>query len=172
MTTPTAFSPEVAGALRRNGWTLVDVPAGLTLAELQRQGAPFRGTRYFRDVAPSVVETPTIAQSIAYQPDFLPGSLNRPFDECAGLVAEFGRSVPVGCRAIIGQAAMYVDLIWRHAITTGAFPLSGGYTWTSDQYPDGHLVIGVFGRERPIIVGPHPKSGRGIGVMPLIITDG
>lgn len=167
-----AFNPEVAEILRRNGWTLVDVPAGLTLTELQRRGAPFRGTRYFRDFAPCVVETPTIAHSVAYQPGFLPNTLNRPFDECADLVAEFGRSVPSGCRAIVGQAAVYVEILWRHALVTGEFPLTGGYTWTSDQYPAGHLVVGVFGRERPIVVGPHPKSGRGIGVMPLIVLDG
>lgn len=164
-----SFVPDVAETLRRNGWTLVDVPAGLTLAELHRRGAPFRGTRYFREFAPGVVESPTIAQSVAYQPGFLPGTLNRRFDECARLVAEFGRTVPGGCHAIIGQAATYVEILWRHALATGEFPLAGGYTWASDEYADGHLVVGIFGRERPIVVGPHPESGRGIGVMPLIV---
>ena len=172
MLKPADFTPESAATLRRSGWMLVEVPAGLTLAELRQQGAPFRGGRYFRDFAPNVIETPTAAHSAAYQPGFLTGSLNRRFEECEELVAEFGRSVPTGCRAIIGQAAAYVEILWRHALATGEFPLAGGYTWASDQYPDGHLVVGVFGRDRPIVVGPHPKSGRGIGVMPLIVPVG
>lgn len=163
------FAPATAVGLRRSGWTVVDVSAGLTLAELLRRGAPFRGTRYFRDFAPGVIETPTVARSVAYRPEFLPGSQNRPFDECEDLVAELRASIPDGCRAVIGTAAECVEIIWHHARATGEFPLAGGYTWTSDACEDGHLVVGVFGREHPIVVGPHPRSGRGIGVMALVV---
>ncbi len=164
----TTFAPGVAENLRRGGWTIVEIPAGLTLALLRDRGAPFRGDRYFKEFAAGVIETPTRAGSIAYQPAFLRGSLNCRYEECEDLIADFNRSAPRGCQAVIGSAAMYVQILWYHARTTGEFPLVGGYTWTSDRYAEGHLVVGVFGRERPIVVGPHPKSGRGIGVMPLI----
>ncbi|HVC35189.1 MAG TPA: hypothetical protein VNL16_16875 [Chloroflexota bacterium] len=171
MSTPASreFAPDTAADLRRSGWTIVEIPAGLTLALLRQHGAPFRGDRYFRDLAARVVEAPTRTQSVAYRPAILPGSLNRRYDECEELLAGFNRSVPVGCRAIIGQAAVYVQILWCHCQATGEFPLAGGYTWASETYPEGHLVVGVFGRERPLVVGPHPKSGRGIGVMPLIV---
>ncbi len=166
---PAVFSPQVAEILRRSGWIIIEIPSGLTLPLLRERGAPFRGDRYFREFAADVVETPTRAGSVAYQPAFLNGSLNRRYEECEELVASFDRSVPTGCQAIIGRAAVYVEVLWRHFQATGEFPLAGGYTWTSDRYSEGHLVVGVFGRERPIVVGPHPKSGRGIGVMPLIV---
>ncbi len=165
------FAPDLAENLRRGGWTIVEIPAGLTLALLREQGAPFRGDRYFKEFASSVIETPTRSGSIAYQPAFLRGSLNCRYEECEDLIASFNRSAPRGCQAIIGSAAVYVQILWYHARTTGEFPLVGGYTWASDRYAEGHLVVGVFGRERPIVVGPHPKSGRGIGVMPLIVPS-
>jgi hypothetical protein len=149
----------------------MEIPAGLTLPILRQQGAPFRGDRYFTEFAPEVFETPTEAQSIAYQPAFLQGSLNQRYEDSERLIADFNRTMPGACRAIIGQAAVYVEIIWHHYQAAGVFPLVGFYTWTSDRCRDGHLVVGVFGRERPIVVGPHRESGRGIGVMPLIIPS-
>lgn len=164
-----AFSLEAAETLRRNGWNIVQIPEGLTLAVLRDRGAPFRGERFFREFASSVAETPTVAQSVAYQPAFLRGSLNLRYEECEGLVVEYSHSAPRGCWPIIGQAAAYVEILWRHFRDTGEYPLVGRYTWAADRYSGGHLVVGVFGHDRPIVVGPHPKSGRGIGVMPLIV---
>ncbi len=165
-----AFAPEAAAIIERNGWRILNLPAGLTLATLRQQGAPFRSDRYFKEFAGEVVETPRPACSIAYQPALLAGSLNLRYEACEGLIAEFNRSVPAGCHAVIGQAAAYVYVIDRHYTDTGSFPLAGAYCWTSDQYRETHLVVGVFGRERPIIVAPLPeKQGRGVGVMPLIV---
>ncbi len=168
---PTTFVPTVAEELRRGGWLIVDLPGGLMLSVLRASGAPFRGERFFRDFAPFVVETATLDTQVAYQPGLLAGSLNLRYEAAELLVAEFGRGAPTGVRATIGTAATYVQIIWAHARTTGDFPLRGYYTWTADAGPDGHLVVGVFGRDRPIVVGPHPKSGAGIGVMPLLVPD-
>ena len=58
------FSETTAAILERNGWSVVDVPEGLTLEILRRQGAPFRGNRYFDRFAGEVAETPTAAGPI------------------------------------------------------------------------------------------------------------
>ena len=164
------FAPETAANLRQSGWRILQLPAELTLATLRQQGAPFRSDRYFKEFAGEVVETPTPACSIAYQPALLAGSLNLRYEACEELIAEFNRSAPAACRAVIGQAAACVYVVNRHHEDTGSFPLAGAYCWTSDHYRDTHLVVGVFGRERPIIVAPLPeKQGRGVGVMPLIV---
>lgn len=173
---PETFTPRLAETLQRSGWIIAEIEAGLTLAVLRQQGAPFRGERYFHDFAGDVVETPTRAQTVAYRPALLASSMNRRYEECAELMAAVNASAPEGCRALIAPAAVYVALLWRHQQTTGGFPLAGTYTWTSNtwtpsQYPDGHLVVGIFGRDRPIVVGPHPKSGRGIGVMPVVVPS-
>ncbi len=166
------FRPSAAATLRQNGWHVVDVPGGLTLPILRALGAPFRGERYFREFADQVQEEPTVARSFAYRPALLEGSVNRPYDAGEQLVAELNRTVPAGCWVVIGSAATYVYLLWQHARTTGTFPLAGRYTWTVDVFPGGHLVVGVFGRERPFVVAPHPRSGAGIGVMPLLVPVG
>lgn len=164
-----AFSPRTQTTLEASGWNIISLPAGLTLPVLRALGAPFRGDRYFNEFAADVVEAPTVAQSIAYQPGILEGSLNLSYSQAEELVAAFNRTVPDGGRAIIGQAAACVHVLWQHSQKTGQFPLAGAYTWASDGYGDSHLVVGLFGRSRPIIVAPHPKSGRGIGVIPLIV---
>lgn len=165
---PLAFSLVVEARLRQDGWLFTDIPAGLTLGVLRGLGAPFRGERYFREFAPEVFETPTIASAVAYQPGFLPGSLNALHGDAVRLVEDFDRIVPAGSRAILASAATYVHILWQHAQRTGDFPILGYYTWTSDVSPAGHLVVGVFGREHPIIVAPHAASGAGVGVMPLL----
>jgi hypothetical protein len=167
-----AFTPEAAAILRRSGWTVLGLPGGLTLSALRQQGAPFRGERYFTAFAPGVIETPTVAREIAYQPGVLRGSVNRRYAECLALVEEFNRTIPAGCWATIGSAAAYVYILWQHAQASGAFPLAGLYTWTSDVCPEGHLIVGVFGRQRPLVVAPHAKSGSGVGVMPLVVPAG
>ena len=165
--TPT-FEPSVARDLRRGGWTIARIPAGLTLEVLRSRGAPFRGDRFFRDFGPTVVETPTIRTEIAYQAGLLPGAMNLQFEQAEASLAEFGRGAPLGVRVAIGSAATYVRLIWDHHERAGEFPLLGFYTWTTDVGPDGHIIVGVFGKLRPIVVAPHPKSGAGVGVMPLL----
>jgi hypothetical protein len=166
---PIEFAADVDAGLRTDGWTIVELPAGLTLGVLRGLGAPFRGERYFREFAPEVIEVPTIATAIAYQPGFLPGSLNLVFDVAARLVEDFDRLVPRGSHAALASAATYVYLLWQHARQTGVFPMAGYFTWTSDVSPAGHLVVGVFGRDRPLIVAPHAKSGVGIGVLPVLV---
>lgn len=164
-----SFSPDASETLRFNGWTIVDVPAELTLAALRRQGAPFRGQRYFREFAADVVEVPTIAHALAYQPSFLEGSLNRSYAECDALVERFNQGMPPGCRATIGSAATYVYVLWEHGRRTRVFPLVSRFTWSTDVCRDGHLIVGVFGGERPLVVAPHATSGAGVGLMPLIV---
>ena len=56
--------------------------------------------------------------------------------------------------ALIVSAATYVYLLSHHPGGQGTFPNPGYYTWTSDRYRETHLVVGVFGRERPIVVAP------------------
>jgi hypothetical protein len=169
---PIAFSADAEAALRSDGWTIVEVPAGLTLGVLRGLGAPFRGERYFREFALDVVEVPTIATAAAYKPGFLPGSLNLVFDAAARLVEEFDRVVPRGSQVALASAATYVHLLWQHARRTGGFPIAGYFTWTSDVSPAGHLVVGVFGRDRPLVVAPHAQSGAGVGVLPVLVPRG
>ncbi len=164
------FSEPTAATLERNGWSVVDLPEGLTLETLRRQGAPFRGSRYFDRFAGEVAETPTTGGQIAVNWGILEGTLNRIYEDCEGLLAEFGRTLPDGCEATIGTAATYVYLIGHYRADKGVFPIAGRYTWTRDRYRDTHLVAGVFGRERPIVVAPlSEKQGKGVGVMPLIV---
>jgi len=169
---PLAFSATVATALEQEGWLFANIPAGLTLGSLRGMGAPFRGERYFREFAPGVFEVPILASAVAYQPAFLPGSLNLGHERAMDLVEEFGRIVPPGVEATIGSAAGYVYVLWQHAQRTGTFPIGGYFTWTSDTSPAGHLVVGVFGSDRPIIVAPHAARGAGVGVMPLLFPKG
>ena len=167
------FSDDTTAILERNGWTVVEVPDGLTLEVLRRMGAPFRGSRYFDRFAGEVAEGPTSPGPIAVNWGILEGTLNRRYEECESLVAEFGRTLPDGCEAMIGSAATYVYLIGRHRADLGTFPLAGYYTWACDRYRDTNLVVGVFGRKRPIVVAPlSEKQGKGVGVMPLIAPAG
>jgi hypothetical protein len=166
---PPTFAPEAAARLALNGWASYDLPSGLTLATLREQGAPFRGERFFHQFAAQVVETPTTARQVAFRPAWLAGSRNRPFADGAALVEAFGQTAPPGTRAIVGTAATYVWLFWQWLRSGRPFPLAGAYTWTSDQYPEGHLIVGWFGQDRPIVVAPHPKFGAGIGVSPLLV---
>ena len=164
------FSEGTAAILERNWWSVVELPEGLTLEVLRRKGAPFRGSRYFERFAGEVVETPTIEGHVAVNWGILQGTLNRRYEDCESLLAEFGRTLPDGCEALIGSAATYVYLLSHHRAAKGTFPIPGYYTWTSDRYRETQLVVGVFGRERPIVVAPlSEKQGKGVGVMPLIV---
>ena len=167
-----AFSFAAEARLIQDGWLFANIPAGLTLGVLRGMGAPFRGERYFREFAPEVFETPTVASAVAYQSAFLPGSLNTAHDPALRLVEEFDRIVPAGACAALGSAASYVYVLWQHAQRTGTFPIVGYYTWTTDVSPAGHLVVGVFGGNRPIIVAPHAARGVGVGVIPLLFPKG
>ena len=163
-----SFQPESRVILERSGWTIADLPPGLTLATLRQQGAPFRGERFFREFAPDIVETSFPGGQVAYQAGLLTGSVNQYYDDCEDLVAAFNQTIPPGCWGVIGSAAAYVQILWRRFQATGTLSLPRVYTWASDLYPDGHLVVGEFGQARPLVVAPHLKSGAGIGVMPLI----
>ena len=164
------FSENTTTTLERNGWSVVELPEGLTLEVLRRKGAPFRGSRYFERFAGEVAETPTSEGSIAVYSGILEGTLNRRYEDCERLLVDFGRTLPDGCEALIGSAATYVYLLSHHRAAKGTFPIPGYYTWTSDRYRETHLVVGVFGRERPIVVAPlSEKQGKGVGVMPLIV---
>lgn len=163
------FSEATTTILERSGWSVVELPAGLTLSTLRQQGAPFRGDRYFKEFAGDVAEKPTSAGPIAFYSGILEGTLNRLYEECERQLADFGQTLPDGCRALIGSAATYVHVLGRHQEDSGMFPIAGYYTWTSDRYRDTHLIVGVFGRERPIVVAPLSEGqGSGVGVMPLI----
>jgi len=165
------FTPDAVKALQSAGWTVIDVPAGVTLHALREQGAPFRSDRYFREFAPEVTETPTVAHTVAYRPELLPNSLNRAYDECAALLRDLSATLPPGLAATIAPAAVYAWLLMQHHRATGAFPLAGHYTWTSDRYRATHLALGVFGRDRPLLVAPIPElRGRGIGVLPVVVA--
>ncbi|HZS00216.1 MAG TPA: hypothetical protein VFE37_15990 [Chloroflexota bacterium] len=166
-----AFAPADASALREAGWTLLRLPAGLTLAGLRVGGAPFKGTRYFDQQAPATAERTTVATDVAYKPALLPGSFNRPFADAARLLDEMLAHLPPGVAATIGPAAAYVWLLEQHRAATGAYPFAQLFAWAVDEYQArARLVVGVFGQQRPLLVAPLVEGrGGGVGVWPLLV---
>jgi hypothetical protein len=78
--------------------------------------------------------------------------------------------LPSGAEAVIAPAALYVHILMEHFRQRGEWLLQGSYTWAADRDGGKHLAVGVFGRQRPLIVSPIPEAtGRGIGAMPVIV---
>ena len=165
-----AFSEETRPALERGGWSVVTVPDGLSLARLRQEGAPFKGTKYF-DRFDGAAEAPP--GEVAYQgalDSLLPESLNQPFERGrAAMMARLGGTLPAATRLVVGSATTYCWLLLDHHRRTGEWLLAGRYTWTADLAGGMRVAVGVFGRERPLLVSPIPEGqGRGIGIMPLV----
>ncbi len=167
----TPFARDAACQLEADGWLLVALPGGLTLAGLRAAGAPFKGTRYFDVHARDTAERTTLPLAAAYKPALLPGTYNLSFDEAAARVAALSDDLPSGAVACIAPAAAYVWLFQHHKDVFGAYPFVQRYTWAADRYQGRtHLVVGVFGRERPLLVAPLTEGrGAGVGVWPLVV---
>jgi len=168
---PTAFAASDRATLADAGWLLVRLPAGLTLAGLRAAGAPFKGTRYFDRHAADTHEQTTIAVDAAYRPALLPGSLGLTYEATEALVEKLTAELPPGLAAAIAPAAAYVWLFERHRTAHGAYPFAQRYTWSTDRYQERtHLVVGVFGQQRPLLVAPQVEGrGAGVGVWPLVV---
>jgi hypothetical protein len=160
-------------ALEAAGWLVVRLPAGLTLAGLRAGGAPFKGTRYFDRHAPYTREHTTIAVDVAYRPALLPGSLGLTHDAAEVLLAQLSADLPPSLAATIAPAAAYAWLLEHHRATHGAYPFAQLYTWAADRYQErAHLVLGVFGQQRPLLVAPQVEGrGSGVGVWPLVVPS-
>ncbi|MBI3973739.1 MAG: hypothetical protein HY332_20885 [Chloroflexi bacterium] len=167
------FVPETRPHLIRNGWRLVVAPARLSLAGLRAAGAPFKGTKYFDQQAERTREMPFAGGEVAYRPGLMPDSLNRPYAHAAALVDDLRDRLPAGAHAIIAPAALYVWLLTEHHRQTGEWLLHQCYTWAADESDGTHLAVGIFGQMRPLLVSPIPEgSGRGVGVMPIVVPVG
>lgn len=166
------FADETRRALIAAGWHVRDVPAGVTLAALRDAGAPFKGSKYFDQQARATQEVPVRPGEIAYRPGLLPGSLNQPAAVCEQRVGALSGALPAHTRPEIGGASLYVWLFVAHHQEHGTWPIAGCYTWAADRGSAGRLAVGVFGRDRPLVVSPIPEAtGRGIGVMPVIVPS-
>jgi hypothetical protein len=167
----TAFAASDRATLAATGWLLVRLPAGLTLAGLRADGAPFKGTRYFDRHAAETREQTTIAVDVAYRPALLPGSLGLTYEATEALVEKLAAELPPELAATIAPAAAYVWLFEHHHAAQGAYPFAQRYTWATDRYQDrAHLVVGVFGQQRPLLVAPQVEGrGAGVGVWPLVV---
>ncbi|HLH21050.1 MAG TPA: hypothetical protein VK066_00890 [Chloroflexota bacterium] len=165
-----AFAPHDARTLAESGWTLVRLPAGLTLAGLRAAGAPFKGGRYFAAHAPDTVERTTVAIDLAYKAALLPGSFNQPYEAAARMMAELSEHLPASVAATIGPAAAYVWLLEQHRAATGAYPYTQRYAWAVDEYQArARLVVGVFGQQ-PLVLAPLVEGrGSGVGAWPLLV---
>ncbi|MGH2351047.1 MAG: hypothetical protein ACRDI2_18945 [Chloroflexota bacterium] len=166
------FAPEVRDPLAREGWRILEAPAGVTLAGLRAADAPFKGSKYFDQQATATVELPVAGGDVAYRPGLLPESLNQPYDRAQELVDGFSTLLPPGAVAAIGPAALYAWLLTEHHRRYGEWLLRQCYTWAADRSGGTHLAVGVFGRERPLLVSPLPEgTGRGVGIMPLVVPS-
>jgi hypothetical protein len=168
---PSAFTASDRAALADAGWLLVHLPAGLTLAGLRAAGAPFKGTRYFDRHAAETREQTTIAVDVAYRPGLLPGSLGLTYEATEALVEKLAADLPPGLTATIAPAAAYLWLFEHHRAAHNAYPFAQRYTWATDRYQErAHLVVGVFGQQRPLLVAPQVEEhGAGVGVWPLVV---
>ena len=168
---PVAFAPADAGALRDTGWTVVRLPAELTLAGLRAAGAPFKSERYFTAHAPHTVEHTTIATDLAYGSGLLPGSLNQPIEGAERLAAALTATLPAGALATIAPAAAYLWLFEAHRAASGQYPFTQLYAWSVDRYQErANLVVGAFGRQRPLLVVPLVEGrGGGVGLWPVVV---
>lgn len=166
------FDLATATALRALGWHVAAIEGGATLASLQAAGAPFRSDKYFREFARAAEEIPSPGAEVAYRPELVLDSLNKLFDAATALVQQLSDEAPTGTVPCIAPASVYVCLLWEHAKRAGTFPLRGYYTWAADRYEYTHLAVGVFGRERPLIVAPLADlSGRGVGAMAVLLPS-
>src|SRR5919109_429127 len=164
------FEAGTRAALASQGWRLLEAPPGLTLAGLRDAGAPFKGTRYFDHFAAETEEAAFAGGEVAYRPGLMPGSLNRTYDGAASLAAGLQALLPPGAVPMIAPAALYVWLLVEHRRRRGEWLLAQAYAWAADRWRDTHLVVGVFGRERPLLVSPLLEgSGRGVGLAPVVV---
>ncbi len=165
------FSAADRAALAGAGWLVASLPAGLTLAGLRAAGAPFKGDRYFARHAAATREQTTIAVEVAYRPALLPGSLGLTYDDAEALMARLAAELAPALVATIAPAAAYVWLFEHHRAAHDAYPFTQRYTWAADRYQErAHLVVGVFGRQRPLLVAPQVEGrGAGVGVWPLVV---
>ncbi|HLI26110.1 MAG TPA: hypothetical protein VKZ60_03515 [Chloroflexota bacterium] len=165
------FAPTVRAALAADGWLFAELPGGLTLEGLRASGAPFKGERYFTRFAHETVEYATVAAQVAYRPALLPGTLGLRFEDALARVARLTDHLPAGVVATAAPAAAYVWLFEAHYARYGAYPFVQCYTWAVDCYQQrAHLVVGVFGRHRPLLVAPHTEGyGAGVGLWPLLL---
>ena len=168
----TEFGAQVREQLQRAGWYVLQVPHGTTLAALREAGAPFKSNKYFQAQASGTQEAPVLWNEVAYRGALLPESLNRTYAEAAALVDELRGNLPGGAVPAIGPAALYVWLLVEHHRRHGEWLLQQRYTWAADTAGTAHLVVGVFGQQRPLMVSPVPEAtGRGIGALPLIVPE-
>ena len=168
---PAAFTADDVRVLADNGWTIVHLPAGLTLAGLRAAGAPFKSGKYFSAHAPLAVERTTVATDLAYKPMLLAGTFNRPFDEIVPLVDGLAPHLPPSIAPVVAPAAAYVWLCQQHHAVTGGYPFQQVYAWAVDRYQErAHLAVGVFGQRQPLLVVPVVEGrGGGIGAWPLLV---
>ncbi len=167
---PAIFNPEVRDALARAGWHVITAVGGLNLSDLRTAGAPFKSDKYFATRAADAEDLSIGWSEVGYQGNLLPESLNQPYARAEELVAALQLALPGGARAIIGPAALYVHILVEHQRKHGEWLLQQRYTWAADRVGNTHLAVGVFGRERPLLVSPIPEAtGRGLGVMPVVV---
>jgi hypothetical protein len=170
----TRFDAKAREALLDTGWHLADSPSGLTLEGLRRSGAPFKSAKYFEQHASLTLEAVFPGGDIAYRPGLMPESLNQPYDRCLAHLARLIPLLPAGAQPVVAPAALYVWLFDDHSRRTGEWLLQKCFTWTADQCRLGnmstHLVVGLFGGQRPLVVSPLPEGrGRGVGLMPVVV---
>jgi hypothetical protein len=167
------FAPAAATELAEMGWTIVRLPAGLTLSGLHATGAPFKSRRYFERHAADTAERTTAGTDVAYKPALLPGSFNRPFEVALKMMADMTEQLPADVVATIAPAAAYVWLLEHHRAATGVYPYTQLYAWAADEYQArARLVVGVFGQARPLLVAPLVEGrGSGVGVWPLLVPS-
>jgi hypothetical protein len=167
------FAPEAASVLAAMGWTIVRLPAGLTLAGLRAAGAPFKSARYFAQHARDTAERTTLATDLAYKRALLPGSFNRPFDVALQIMTDMAEHLPAGTVATIAPAGACVWLLEHCRAATGDYPYTQLYAWAADQYQArARLVVGVFGQQRPLLVAPLVEGrGSGVGIWPLLVPS-
>ncbi|HEV2126640.1 MAG TPA: hypothetical protein VGW38_28100, partial [Chloroflexota bacterium] len=173
------FGEEERTRLQASGWVLADVPPGLTLARLRAAGLPFKSSKFFDRQSALAREVAFSGGDIAYRPGLMPGSLNQPFTACGELLSRLSPLLH-GCVAMCAPAAVYAWLLSDHHQRTGQWLLQGCFTWAVDVHvvkepaegdlSANHLVVGVFGTQRPLIVSPLPEGrGAGVGLMPIIV---
>jgi hypothetical protein len=171
--TGSIFTKDACDHLASAGWRFATVPAGLTLAGLRAAGAPFKGAKYFDQQANETHELSVEPAVIAYAPGLPAETLNQSFDRCLELFLAPPSELPPHVRPTIQPAALYAWLLWEHARHHGEWLLQGRYTWCADRSGTTHLALGVFGRERPLLVTPIPEGhGRGLGAWPILVPAG
>jgi hypothetical protein len=168
---PPTFSSETRDLLLSAGWRLLTLPPDLTLLDLKASGAPFKGDKYFIQHHAETAEARFPGGDVAYRPGLMPDSLSRPYADTAGLLQRLQPLLPSGATGVVGSAAAYAWLLVEHYRAHGDWLLPQCFTWCADTHRETHLVLGCFGRERPLMLSPLPEgTGRGVGLMPLIVS--